>query len=344
VDDVGALRVGPRSAGAVPGPAAYGRGGVEATVTDADVVLGLTGGVGGGLELDEELAREACARLGSRLGLSAEEAARATAEVAHAQIERALRLVTVRRGHDLRACTLVAYGGAGPLHANALAKLMGSFPVIVPPAPGLLCAIGDLVADFRDEFAQTYIRLLADASGAEVAEILDGLGERATAWLVSEGTPQEAQRVDFTADMRYHRQGYEIPVALEPGEIRNGGLADLEERFNGLHEQLYGFRMPGTASEIVNLRAVGYGDVPKPELPVGELGSEDASGSVVDEHDVVFDGERVTTKIYDRSTLRPGAALDGPAIVTEFDSTTVVLPGYRAAVDANFNILISPNE
>jgi len=216
--------------------------------------------------------------------------------------------------------------------------------VIVPPAPGLLCAIGDLVADFRDEFAQTYIRLLADASGAEVAEILDGLGDRATAWLVGEGIPQGAQRVAYTADMRYHRQGYEIPVSLEPEEIRNGGLADLGERFNELHEQLYGFRMPGTASEIVNLRAVGYGDVPKPELPVGELGSEDASGAVVDEHDVIFDGERVATKIYDRSRLQPGAALDGPAVVTEFDSTTVVLPGYRAAVDSNFNILITPND
>jgi N-methylhydantoinase A len=216
--------------------------------------------------------------------------------------------------------------------------------VIVPPAPGLLCAIGDLVADFRDEFAQTYIRLLVDASGAEVAEILDGLGKRATAWLAGEGIPQDAQRVTYTADMRYHRQGYEIPVALEPEEIRNGGLADLEERFNGLHEQLYGFRMPGTASEIVNLRAVGYGDVPKLELPVGEHGSEDASGAVVDEHDVIFDGERVPTKIYDRTKLQPGAALDGPAVVTEFDSTTIVLPGYRAAVDSNFNILITPNE
>ena len=148
----------------------------------------------------------------------------------------------------------------------------------------------------------------------------------------------------YTADMRYHRQGYEIPVALEPDEVRNGGLADLEERFNRLHEQLYGFRMPGTASEIVNLRAVGFGDVPKPELPVGEPGSADSSGAVVDEHEVIFDGERVATKIYDRSKLQPGAELDGPAVVTEFDSTTIVLPGYRAVVDANFNILITPNE
>jgi N-methylhydantoinase A len=256
----------------------------------------------------------------------------------------ALRLVSVQRGHDPREFALVAYGGAGPLHANALASLMGSFPVIVPPAPGLLCAIGDLVADFRDEFAQTYIRLLADAGGAEVGEILDGLGTRATEWLEGEGIPVDARRVLYSADMRYHRQGYEIPVALDPDEVRSDGLADLEERFNGLHEQLYGFRMPGTACEIVNLRAVGYGSVPKPELPVGEAGDADASAAVVDEHQVVFDGQRVPTKIYDRSKLQPGASLEGPAIVTEFDSTTVVLPGHRAEVDVNFNILITPNE
>ncbi len=210
-------------------------------------------------------------------------------------------------------------------------------------APGLLCAIGDLVADFRDEFAQTYIRLLADASGAEVAGILDGLGARATAWLEGEGIPAEAQGVAYSADMRYHRQGYEIPVELEPSEVRRDGLADLEERFNVLHEQLYGFRMPGTACEIVNLRSVGYGAVPKPDLPTAELGSDDASGAVADEHEVIFDGQRLSTKIYDRSQLQPGAAFDGPAIVTEFDSTTVVLPGFRAAVDRNFNLLITPN-
>jgi N-methylhydantoinase A len=144
--------------------------------------------------------------------------------------------------------------------------------------------------------------------------------------------------------MRYHGQGYEIPVAIDPAEIRSVGVADLEERFNGLHEQLYGFRMPGTASEIVNLRAVGFGSVPKPELAVGENGGADASGAAVDEHQVWFDGKQHATKIYDRSKLRPEMRFDGPAIVTEFDSTTVVLPGHSATVDVNFNILINPND
>ena len=342
-----ALRVGPQSAGAEPGPAAYGKGGTEPTVTDANVVLGHLPPrlLGGEMELDVEAATAAVQKVADAMGLeSVEQAAEGILAIVNENMAGALRLVSVQRGHDPRDFALVAYGGAGPLHANALAKLMGSFPVIVPPAPGLLCAIGDLVADFRDEFAQTYIRLVSAAAGDEVAGILDGLGEQAKAWLVDEGIAEDAQRIAYTADMRYHRQGYEIPVALDPGEVRGNGLGDLEERFNQLHEQLYGFRMPGTASEMVNLRAVGYGAVPKPELPVGDLGSPDASAAVVDEHEVIFDGKRVATKIYDRAKLQPGALLEGPAIVTEFDSTTVVLPGYRAEVDSNFNILITPNE
>jgi N-methylhydantoinase A len=342
-----ALRVGPQSAGAQPGPAAYGQGGVEPTVTDANVVLGHLPPrlLGGEMQLDVEAARAAVQSVADAMGLdSVEQAAEGIVAIVNENMAGALRLVSVQRGHDPRDFALVAYGGAGPLHANALASLMGSFPVIVPPAPGLLCAIGDLVADFRDEFAQTYIRLLADASGADVAEILDALGRRAIEWLEGEGIPEDARGVTYTADMRYHRQGYEIPVALEPDEVRSDGLGDLEERFNVLHEQLYGFRMPGTACEIVNLRAVGYGEVPKPELPTGTIGTADASAAVVDEHGVVFDGERLQTKIYDRANLEPGATFDGPAIVTEFDSTTVVLPGHRASIDASFNILITPTD
>jgi N-methylhydantoinase A len=339
-----ALRVGPQSAGADPGPAAYGRGGVEPTVTDANVVLGHLPPrlLGGEMSLDVEAARAAVQTIADAMGLSsAEEAAEGILAIVNENMAGALRLVSVQRGHDPREFALVAYGGAGPLHANAVAEIMGSFPVIVPPAPGLLCAIGDLVADFRDEFAQTYIRVLAEADPGDVASILEELGERATAWLEGEGIPAEAQNVAYTADMRYHRQGYEIPVAVDPTELR-GGLAGLDERFNQLHEQLYGFRMPGTVSEIVNLRAVGSGAVPKPELPTGTMGGPDASAAVTDEHEIVFHGERLPTRIYDRAALAPGNRFDGPAIVTEFDSTTVVLQGYTAEVDENFNILINP--
>ena len=339
-----ALRVGPQSAGADPGPASYGRGGEEPTVTDANVVLGHLPPrlLGGEMELDVEAARASVQTIADAMGLgSVEEAAEGILAIVNENMAGALRLVSVQRGHDPREFALVAYGGAGPLHANAVAEIMGSFPVLVPPAPGLLCAIGDLVADFRDEFAQTYIRVLGDADAAEVGAILDGLGARALEWLTGEGIPEDARTITYTADMRYHRQGYEIPVTIDPDEAR-AGLDGLEERFNALHEQLYGFRMPGTACEIVNLRAIGSGAVPKPELPVGEAGDADASGAVAEEHEIVFKGERLPTKIYDRAKLAPGNRFDGPAIVTEFDSTTVVLPGYAAEVDVNFNILINP--
>ena len=245
-----ALRVGPQSAGADPGPAAYGRGGTEPTVTDANVVLGHLPPrlLGGEMTLDVEAAHAAVQTIADAMGLSSvEEAAEGILAIVNENMAGALRLVSVQRGHDPREFALVAYGGAGPLHANAVAEIMGSFPVLVPPAPGLLCAIGDLVADFRDEFAQTYIRVLGAADPEEVASILESLGERATAWLEGEGIPHESRNVAYTADMRYHRQGYEIPVAVDPADLR-GGLAGLDERFNVLHEQLYGFRMPGTAS------------------------------------------------------------------------------------------------
>jgi N-methylhydantoinase A len=315
-------------------------------VTDANVVLGHLPPqlLGGEMSLDAEAARAAVQTIADAMGLgSVEEAAEGMLAIVNENMAGALRLVSVQRGHDPRDFALVAYGGAGPLHANAVAKLMGSFPVLVPPAPGLLCAIGDLVADFRDEFAQTYIRLLSEAEPAEVARLLDELGGRADEWLTSEGIAADARTITHTADMRYHGQGYEIPVAIDPDEIRAVGVADLEERFNRLHEQLYGFRMHGTAPEIVNLRAVGFGSVPKPELAVGEPGGADASGAVVDEQQVWFEGSRHATTIYDRSKLRPQMRFEGPAIVTEFDSTTVVLPGYVAEVDVNFNILINPD-
>jgi N-methylhydantoinase A len=158
----------------------------------------------------------------------------------------------------------------------------------------------------------------------------------------SEGIAASDQRLSYVADMRYHGQGYEIPVALDAGKVRADGLGDLEQRFNALHEQLYGFRMHATAGEIVNLRAIGNGSVQKPELPTGETGGADPSGAVVEEHAILFEGESVPTRIYDRSKLTPGARIPGPAVVTEFDSTTVVLPGFTAEVDIHFNLLINP--
>jgi N-methylhydantoinase A len=313
-------------------------------VTDANVVVGHLPAslIGGEMTLDVEAAHNAVKTIGDAMNLgSTENAAEGMLAIVNENMAGALRVVSVQRGHDPRDFALVAYGGAGPLHANAVAEIIGSFPVLIPPAPGLLCALGDLVADFRDEFARTYIRVIEEADPADVARILEELGGRAKKWLDDESIPQEAGRVTFNADMRYHGQGYEIPVAVDPAEVRASGLGGLDERFNKLHEQLYGFRMPNTRAEIVNLRAVGFGAVEKPELPEGNVGDADAAAAIASEHSIIHKGKKVAAKIYDRARLLPGHEISGPAIVTEFDSTTVILPGYKAVVDKYFNILIN---
>jgi N-methylhydantoinase A len=341
----GALRVGPQSAGADPGPACYGKGGEEPTVTDANVIVGHLPPrlLGGEIELDVEAAKAAVQKIGDALGLDVHQAAEGILDIVNENMAGALRLVSVQRGYDPRDFALVAFGGAGPMHANAVAKVMGSFPVLVPPAPGLLCATGDLVADFRGEFARTFIRTVDRTTGEELRGILDGLGNEAREWLEGEGIPESSQRVSYNVDMRYYRQGYEIPVEIDPALLAGNGTAMLAERFNQLHDQFYRFKMEGTTCEIVNLRAVGSGTVPKPRLPESDDGGEaDSSHAVVDEHEVYFGGEWLPTKIFDRSKLVPGNRVDGPAIVTEFDSTTVVLSGFAAEVDRYLNLIIRP--
>jgi N-methylhydantoinase A len=343
----GALRVGPQSAGADPGPACYGKGGTEPTVTDANVIVGHLPPqlLGGEIPLDVEAAKAAVKKIGDALGLDVHQAAEGILDIVNENMAGALRLVSVQRGYDPRDFALVAFGGAGPMHANAVARVMGSFPVLVPPAPGLLCATGDIVADFRDEFARTYIRTIDQVSGDELRAILDELGREATDWMEREGIEQERQQIAFNVDMRYYRQGYEIPVEIDPALLAGNGTTTLAERFNQLHEQFYGFKMEETTCEIVNLRAIGYGNVPEPHLPEGEPGEDpDASRAIVDEHEVYFQGKWLPTRIYDRGRLLPGHRIEGPAIVTEFDSTTVILSGYAAVVDIQMNLLINPIE
>src|SRR5712691_848164 len=341
----GALRVGPESAGADPGPACYGKGGADPTVTDANVVVGHLPPqlLGGEIKLDVEAAKVAVQKIGDALSLDVHRAAEGILDIVNENMAGALRLVSVQRGYDPRDFALVAFGGAGPMHANAVARIMGSFPVLVPPAPGLLCATGDLVADFRNEFARTFIRTVDQVTGDELKAILDELGGEARQWLLRENVPAERQRLAFNVDMRYYRQGYEIPVEIDPALLAGDGTTMLAERFHQIHEQFYRFKMEETICEIVNLRAIGYGTMPEPTLPEGEPGAgADASHALVDEHEVYFQGQWLPTKIYDRSQLVPGNRIEGPAIVTEFDSTTVVLAGHAAEVDRFLNLLIDP--
>jgi N-methylhydantoinase A len=340
-----ALRVGPQSAGADPGPACYGKGGTEPTVTDANVVVGHLPPqlLGGEMKLDPEAAKAAVKTIGDALGLDVQEAAQGILDIVNENMAGALRVVSVQRGYDPRDFALVAFGGAGPMHANAVAQLIGAFPVIVPTAPGLLCATGDLVADFRDEFARTFIRKVDSVSNDEIVKILEELGAEAKDWMKREGIPEESQVFSYNIDMRYYRQGYEFPVEITLEQLAESGMSFLAERFNDMHEQFYGFQMEDTPCEIVNLRAVGLGKVPEPHLPEKKADkSTDSSHAVIDEHEVYFEGNWVPTKIYEREKLRPNNQIQGPAIVTEFDSTTVILSDHQAEVDRYLNILINP--
>ena len=341
-----ALRVGPESAGAVPGPACYMKGGEQPTVCDANVVLGYLPSdvqLGGAMEINRDAAVSAVQKTADAMGISLEDAAEGIIKVVNESMFGALRLVSVEQGYDPRDFSLVGFGGAGPLHANAVAQLMGSFPVLIPPGPGLLCAVGDLVADFREEFARTFIRNTDQTSIDEVVSILEDLGRQAQAWLEKEG--QGEQEITFSVDTRYYRQGYEMPVTVTLETLRAEGLAMVEEGFHALHEQLYGFRMEGTSVEIVNLRAVGVGRVPEPSLADREdEGGADSSEAFVRDHKVFSHGRWLDAKIYDRARLRPGHRVQGPAIITEFDSTSVVLEGFTARIDAYRNILIDPTE
>jgi len=339
----GALRVGPHSAGADPGPACYGKGGTEATVTDANVVLGHLPPqlLGGEMQLDVEAAKAAVERIGHKLGLDVYRAAQGILDIVNENMHGALRLVSVQRGYDPRNFALVAFGGAGPLHANAVANLIGSFPIIIPPAPGILCATGDVCCDFREEFARTVLRTLEKIPATEVVKILRALGEEAASWLEREGIPRAQQQIFYNADMRYFRQGYELPIAITLEELQVQGTETIAQRFHALHERLYRFRLDAVC-EIVNLRAVALGKGSSLTLPEGELDGPSPRQAQSDEHKIYFDGQFLTTPIYDRAKLRPGNRMPGPAIVTEMDSTTVVLPGFTGEVDRYFNILIRP--
>jgi N-methylhydantoinase A len=337
-----ALRVGPQSAGAVPGPACYGKGGSEPTVTDANVVCGYLPPqlLGGAMQLNSNAARTAVQKIADATGLTLEQAAEGMLKIVNENMFGALRLVSVQKGYDPREFALMAFGGAGPLHGNALAELLGSYPVIVPPAPGLLCALGDLSADFRDEYARTYIRTVDRIDREELTSLLNELGAEARTMLDHEQIAADRQEIQYSIDLRYYRQGYEIPISVNPSDIANNGVSALVQRFNETHERFYGFQLDSPV-EVVNVRAVGIGRVTKIELPEGTAGSADASVAHYGEQQIYRNGEWMPAQLYDRGKLQPGMQVEGPAIITELDSTTVVLPNHHATVDRFYNLLIN---
>jgi N-methylhydantoinase A len=337
-DSGGALLVGPESAGADPGPACYGRGGTAPTVTDANLVLGRlapAGLLGGRMALDPALARDAIARLGREVGLSLEETARGIVRVVDANMSRALRLVTVRRGVDPTGLALLAFGGAGPLHAGALARDLGIPTVLVPPRPGILCALGLLAEDLRADAVRTWVGRLRPEALAGLEHGFRDLEAEAAAWLDRERVPPDRRRLSRWLDLRYEGQNYELLVSVPDEVWRDRSVAPLARRFLEAHEETYGFAAEDEPIQVVNLRLVARGIPQPPEIPRQEPVGPDAGPALAGRRVVDFAeaGGPLNCPVYARAQLAAGNRLQGPAVVEQFDSTTLLLPGQDALVD-----------
>lgn len=345
VDSGGALKVGPESAGAHPGPACYGRGGTRPTVTDANVVLGrlsATHLLDGGMPLRPELARAAIERLATDLKLSPVGAARGVLSVVQTNMLGAIRVVSVRKGYDPRAYTMVAFGGAGPLHAAALARDLGIRAILVPPAPGILCALGLLVEPRRLDLVRTRVQGLDGLAVTDVERLFEEMAAEATAWLEQESVPLEGRRLVRAYDMRYLGQNFELTIVPPPSRstVDRGAL---REAFFREHERVYGYAAADEPVQVVAFRLTALGEPESlvlPPLPAAARPEPDEAR--VGERSVYFDETAgfVTTPIYRRERLRAGHRVGGPAVIEQMDSTTVIPPGQDALVDAHANLLV----
>ncbi|WP_425229948.1 hydantoinase/oxoprolinase family protein [Sphingomonas sp.] len=337
-----ALRVGPQSAGAVPGPAAYGKGGELPTVTDANVVLGYLPEnlLGGAFKLDREASTRAVQTIADALGIGLMEAARGIIDIVNENMFGALRMISVQQGYDPRDFALMGFGGAGPLHVNAVARLMGSYPAVSPVSPGVLCALGDATTRMRTETARSLSKRLSETSADEVAATLREMEAQVCEQLVADGVAEGEIETGFEVDVRYSGQAFEVPMAVTLDEVA-GGLDALTTRFDEEHRRLFTFNMKAE-HELVNLRAVATGralELPAHQLPQGD---GDPAQAKLRDHKLWMDGAEQAGVIYDRAKLEAGDVIQGPAIVTEMDSTTLIETHHIGTVDAFGNILITP--
>jgi len=341
-----ALRVGPQSAGAVPGPAAYMKGGTEPTVCDANVVLGYLPAdvqLGGDMAIDKSAAETAIQKIADAIGIDLMEAAEGIIKIVNESMFGALRLVSIEQGFDPREFALVAFGGAGPMHGNAMGELTHSWPVIIPPGPGVLCAYGDATTRVQDEASRTYVKRADQLDAKDLLQDLEELRVRASVSLTEDGIASEQQEVTYQADIRYIGQAFQISMDFTTDDIMGKGISLLTERFDREHEQLFTFAL-GKDHELVMIRAVVQASATSiKEVPVGQ---ESASLEDCKMHDTRFyhKGEWHDAVIYDRKPLHTGLKIPGPAIISEMDSTTVILPAYEATVDVIGNLLINPVE
>jgi N-methylhydantoinase A len=320
-DAGGALRVGPHSAGAEPGPAGYDKGGEEPAVTDANLFLGYLADaaeLGGEVVLRRELSEKALDALGKQVDLGAEETALGIVRVADAEMVRALRVISVERGLDPRDFALLAFGGAGGMHACTLAEELGMSTVLVPRAGGVLSALGLAISDLRRDYVRPYLADLAEVKAAEIKGIFEEMESTAA---------KDLERPEYTrrADLRYRGQSFELTVEAErPLEVEK-----LEECFHTAHERRYGYRMDDESVELVNVRLIATVPVEKPEMDEPSVEGDAESGR----RESNFDGEWIEVPVLDRERMGEGSKVEGPAIVEFKESTCVVRPGWRGAVD-----------
>ncbi len=345
IDSGGGLQVGPRSAGADPGPVAYGRGGTEPTVADANLALGRFSPdrfLGGELALDRDASLAAIKeKIADPLGLDPTSAAAGILRIANANMERALKVSSAERGYDPRDFTLIAFGGGGPAHGAALAKEVGFPSVLVPSAPGVFSAFGLLIADIRHDYVQSYISRAHEVSldaASGVFDSMKALGEQA---LTEDAIADDRREYLRTADLRYVGQAYEVNVPVPDGPVDEDLIAAVVSLFHEVHQRQFAHSSEGDPVEIVNLRMIAMGRVEAPEL-----GRQDtASGNVVPiEHRQVYfeeSGGFVDCPVFERGVMGTGADVVGPAIIEQLDCTTVVHPGQKVSVDEWGNLIIS---
>jgi N-methylhydantoinase A len=345
VDPGGALQVGPASAGAYPGPACYGRGGKQATVTDANIVLGRLNPnfiLGGEMKIDVEAALRAIHDQVARpLRLTLEQSAEGIIRVVNATMVRGIRRVSVERGHDPREFTLYAFGGGGPVHAAMLAVELNIPRVLIPAGAGVGSAMGCIVADFRHDYTQTHMARMSQLPADKLQNLFRQLEQKATAQMEKEGLRPDSTVLLRSLDMRYAGQGYGLEVSVPPGQITSETALSVESSFRALYRKTYGYE-PDDPTEVVTVRVVAVGNLPALELPAQRQSAEtDGSHAMKSLRPVYFDGEFQETAIYDGHKLQPGNRVQGPAIIEVRESTTVLLPGQRAVKGGQGELVIS---
>jgi 5-oxoprolinase (ATP-hydrolysing) len=346
------LRVGPESSGANPGPAAYGKGGNQPTVTDANLVLGRLPSelLGGSFKMDVVAAGRAVESIAKQMGMEVHDAAEGIIDLVNESMHGALRLVSVEQGFDPRDFALTVFGGAGPMHGNALGKLLGSWPVIIPPSPGILCAQGDATTKMSHEASCTYIKLFSGITAEDLSGSLEELKECCLK-IMQEALPnaEVSFKVLYQSDMRYKGQAMTLTVDFSETELKDTSalLRTLRKRFGGMHEKQFGFSHDDAELETMRLRVKvvdGSEEVAIRSIE-DSASSEPPADAVMDKQNIYYEGKHVEATFWDRSKIsKKGIKIKGPAIVTEMDSNTLILPGFYGEIDSMGNILIWPVE